>query len=124
MVFIKTPEVLFEFPLFAIAMDWLELAVILRSTSAISAETYLKTHKRLQQVFLGISLIVIVCISVDVLASLNGLSAITSYYTALDCMMGLITASFSSCVLALFIVGYISVVKSINKIRRALEEVN
>ena len=65
-----------------------------------------------------------VCISFDVLASLNGLSAITSYHTALDCMMGLITACFSSCVLALFIVAYVSLVKSINKIRSALLEVS
>lgn len=40
-VFIKTPETLFEFPLFAIGLDWLELAIILKSTNELSAEAYL-----------------------------------------------------------------------------------
>ena len=46
-VFIKTPEVLFEFPLFAIGLDWLELAIILNSTGTLTTESYLATHKRL-----------------------------------------------------------------------------
>ena len=46
-VFIKTPEVLFEFPLLAIGLDWLELAIILKSTTELTPESYLRTHKRL-----------------------------------------------------------------------------
>ena len=53
--FIKQPEVLFEFPLFAIGLDWLELALILGSTSELTSEAYLKTHKRLQYVFFVIA---------------------------------------------------------------------
>ena len=46
-VFIKAPEVLFEFPLLAIGLDWLELAILLKSTSEMTPESYLKTHKHL-----------------------------------------------------------------------------
>lgn len=116
MMFIKTPEVLFEFPLFAISMDWLELAVILKTTSALSVEAYLKTHKSLQCVFLGTSLIVIILITFDILESLLDHSIIKNYHMVIDCMMGLITACFSCCVLALFICAYISLVISIKKI--------
>ena len=68
-MFIKTPEVLFEFPLLAIGLDWLELALILKSKSALTPETYLATHKRLKRIFFAIAGLVISAIIFDVLCN-------------------------------------------------------
>lgn len=121
-MFIKAPEVLFEFPLLAIAMDWLELAVILKANKDLSTEAYLKTHKCLRRVFFIISLIVVACIGIDILAAMNGLWIISTYHVAVSCFLSLVTASFSAMVLSMFIFAYISLVRSINQIRYAISE--
>ena len=69
-VFIKTPETLFEFPLLAIGLDWLELAIVLKSTSALTSESYLQTHTRLKRVFFGVSIVVISLVAFDIIACL------------------------------------------------------
>lgn len=69
-VFIKTPEVLFEFPLFAIGLDWLELAILLKSTGALSTDSYLRTHKRLQWIFFTVCVLVLSIIGFDIFTCL------------------------------------------------------
>ena len=68
-VFIKAPEVLFEFPLFAIGLDWLELAILLKSTSEMTQEGYLKTHKYLQWIFFSIAILIIFGLMADVVCN-------------------------------------------------------
>ena len=116
-VFIKTPETLFEFPLFAIGLDWLELAIILKSTNELSTEAYLVTHKRLKWIFFGTATVIILLILSDLIFNFMQAGAVShSLIAQIDCNQSLITASFSSCVLALFICAYISLVFSIGQI--------
>lgn len=115
-VFIKAPETLFEFPLFAISLDWLELAIVLKSTNNITTESYLKTHRKLQCIFyIMASFIVAICIVDVVISTLSPYSWMNfpMYKGPVDCIQSLITASFSTIVLTLFICAYISLVSSI-----------
>ena len=120
-VFIKAPEVLFEFPLFAIGLDWLELAILLKSTSEMTQESYLKTHKRLQWIFFSIAGFIIFSMTADVVCNSFFLDPGTSlfdfadaYTTSIDCICSLITAIFSTVVLMLFIGAYISLINSLS----------
>ena len=58
-VFIKAPEILFEFPLLAIGLDWLELALILRSKNEFSPEQYLRTNKILRWILIGVMALIL-----------------------------------------------------------------
>lgn len=121
-VFIKTPEVLFEFPLFAISLDWLELAVLLKSTDTMSTDTYLKTHRSLQIWFFSIAGLVITVIAFDLILNIfyphdkTTWKIFSAYTGTIDCIQSLITASFSTLVLTLFIGAYVSLVRSIKKL--------
>ena len=48
----------------------------------------------------------------------------SAYNAAVDCILSLLTAMFSSLVLALFIGAYISLVSSIGQLRQAITEVS
>ena len=128
-MFIKAPEVLFEFPLLAIGLDWLELAIILKSKKELSQEAYLKTHNMLKKVFFTIDIIVLAAVCIDIGCAISSdqdmiksIKFKDKYNTTIDCLLSLITASFSTIVLMLFIGAYISLVYSIGHLKQAIEE--
>lgn len=68
-VFIKAPEILFEFPLLAIGLDWLELALILRSKNEFSPEQYLQTNRFLRWVLIGVMGLILGLLLCDLILS-------------------------------------------------------
>ena len=67
-ILIYNPVLVFTLPLYAITCDWTEALVLLRSAEDIDRQRYIKKQKQIKNIFLSISVIVILAMWVNLIA--------------------------------------------------------